>query len=104
MAGLPYQATVDGGEPLPGMNDDLPLPAGSLLRLRTTGGGGWGDPFERDPELVLRDVVQGRVSEDAASRDYGVVVRDGAIVELRRGGERQRPFFDWGPCLDVLRG
>jgi N-methylhydantoinase B len=104
MAGLPYQATVDGGEPLPGMNDDLYLPAGSLLRLRTTGGGGWGDPFLRDPELVLRDVVQGRVSEEAAERDYGVVVRDGAIVELHRDGPRERPFFDWGPGLEALRG
>ena len=103
MAGLPYQATVDGGEPLPGMNDDVFLPAGSLLRLRTTGGGGWGDPFQRDPELVLRDVVQGRVSEEAAERDYGVVVRDGAIAEVRRTGPRERPFFDWGPGLEALR-
>jgi len=104
MAGLPYQATVDGGEALPGMNDDLLLPAGSLLRLRTTGGGGWGDPFERDPALVLRDVVQGRVSEGAAERDYGVLVRDGAIVELHRDGPRERPFVDWGAGLGALRG
>ncbi|GAC1658068.1 MAG: hydantoinase B/oxoprolinase family protein [Candidatus Dormibacteraceae bacterium] len=104
MAGLPYQATIDGGPALPGMNDDVFLPAGSLLRLRTTGGGGWGDPFDRDAELVLADVVQGRVSEAAAERDYGVVIRDGAILEVRREASRDRPFFDWGPGLAKMRG
>jgi N-methylhydantoinase B len=76
-----------------------------LLRLRTTGGGGWGDPFEREPELVLRDVVQGRVSVESAERDYGVVIDDGAVVELRRDGPRDpRPFVDRGPGYDRLRG
>jgi len=105
MAAPPYQATIDGGDPLPGMNDDAPLRAGSLLRLRTTGGGGWGDPFEREPELVLRDVVQGRVSVESAERDYGVVIDDGAVVELRRDGPRDpRPFVDRGAGYDRLRG
>ena len=102
MAGLPYEASVDG-RPLPGMNDDVPLPAGTLLRLRTTGGGGWGDPFEREPELVLADVVRGVVSVESAERDYGVVVRDGRIAELRRR-PRPRPFFDRGPGYEEMRG
>ena len=38
------------------------------------GGGGWGDPLERDPELVLEDVLDEYVSVDGARRDYGVVV------------------------------
>jgi N-methylhydantoinase B len=101
-AGLPYQASMDGAV-LPGMNDDVALPAGTLLRLRTTGGGGWGDPFEREPDLVLRDVTRGLVSEEAAERDYGVVVRDGRIVELRRE-PRVRPFFDRGPGYEEMRG
>jgi N-methylhydantoinase B len=95
MAGLPYEASVDGS-PLPGMNDDVPLPAGTLLRLRTTGGGGWGDPFEREPELVLEDVRRGLVSVESAERDYGVVIHDDRVVELRRPA-RERPFFDRGP-------
>src|SRR5438105_8661589 len=61
MAGLPYQASV-AGKVLPGLNDDVPLAAGTVLRLRTTGGGGWGDPFEREPDRVLQDVVRGLVS------------------------------------------
>ena len=104
MAAPPYEATIDGGAPLPGMNDDVPLVAGSLLRLRTTGGGGWGDPFEREPELVLRDVLQDRVSEESAEHDYGVVIRAGAIVELRRSSPREpRPFLDRGPGYERLR-
>jgi N-methylhydantoinase B len=101
MAGMPYQASLDG-LPLPGLNDDVPVPRGSLLRLRTTGGGGWGDPFDRDPELVRQDVVRGLVSEEAAERDYGVVVRQGRVVELRRT-KRERPFFDRGRGYEVLR-
>jgi N-methylhydantoinase B len=46
----------------------------SILRYLTNGGGGWGDPFERDPERVLRDVRDGYVSIEGAARDYGVVV------------------------------
>jgi N-methylhydantoinase B len=103
MAGLPYQASVDGS-PLPGMNDDVFLPAGTRLRLRTTGGGGWGDPFEREPDLVARDVVQGRVSHESAERDYGVVVgEDGAVTEVRRPPRAARPFFDRGPGYEELR-
>lgn len=102
MAGLPYEAAIDG-HPLPGMNDDVPVPAGTLLRLRTTGGGGWGDPFEREPELVVQDVRRGLVSEGAALRDYGVVVRDGRVVEVRRRERPARPFFDRGPGYEALK-
>jgi N-methylhydantoinase B len=100
MAGLPYEASVDG-RALPGMNDDVPLPAGTLLRLRTTGGGGWGDPFERAPELVLQDVLRGLVSVESAERDYGVVIRDGLIVDLRRE-PRSRPLVDRGPGYQAM--
>ena len=102
MAALPYRADVDGGPGLPGLNDDVPLPAGSRLRLRTTGGGGWGDPFQRDPELVLLDVRRGLVSVESAERDYGVVISDGKVAELRRE-DRERPFFDRGPGFEALR-
>ena len=104
MAGLPYQASVDG-RPLPGLNDDVFLPAGTLLRLRTTGGGGWGDPFEREPELVGLDVLQGRVSRESAERDYGVLVgEDGRVVEVRRPARAApRPLLDRGPGYEELR-
>jgi N-methylhydantoinase B len=46
------------------------LPAGTLLILETGGGGGFGDPAERDPAAVRTDVSEGYISEDAARRDY----------------------------------
>ena len=45
------------------------------IRLDPPGGAGYGDPRERDPELVLRDVVDGYVSLEAAEREYGVRIR-----------------------------
>ncbi|MFT3660717.1 MAG: hydantoinase B/oxoprolinase family protein [Gordonia sp. (in: high G+C Gram-positive bacteria)] len=46
----------------------------TVLRCLTNGGGGWGDPFARAPEAVLRDVRNEYVSIAGAARDYGVVV------------------------------
>jgi len=78
-AALPYRAIVNPGKPeekaLPGLVDDLPLRKGDLLRLMTTGGGGWGDPLERERDNVRLDVVQGRVSRRGAREDYGWVLR-----------------------------
>jgi N-methylhydantoinase B len=90
------------GKVLPGLNDDVPLPAGTLLRLRTTGGGGWGDPFQREPELVLQDVRRGLVSPESAALDYGVVVRDGEIEAVRRP-PRDRPLLDRGLGYEQMR-
>ena len=50
------------------------LEAGQVLANNTGGGGGWGNPFERDPALVAKDVRNGFVSVEAAERDYGVAV------------------------------
>jgi N-methylhydantoinase B len=69
------------------------LEAGDVLVNNTGGGGGYGDPFEREPARVARDVRNGFVSVEAAARDYGVVVDattfdvDAAATErLRRAG------------------
>ena len=47
---------------------------GDLLDVWTTGGGGYGDPLERAPEMVLSDVLDRKVTADAARAAYGVVV------------------------------
>ncbi len=49
------------------------LEQGDVFVARTPGGGGYGNPFERDPKAVLRDVVNGLVSRKSAKQDYGVV-------------------------------
>lgn len=48
------------------------LEPGAVVELRTGGGGGFGNPHERDPERVRRDVLDGYVTLEAAERDYGV--------------------------------
>jgi N-methylhydantoinase B len=50
------------------------LAAGDVLVNNTGGGGGYGDPFDRDPELVARDVRNGFVGVPAAAEQYGVAV------------------------------
>ncbi len=52
----------------------IPLARGDRLVIRTPGGGGYGDPFERSAESVLRDVSDSLVSVEAAERHYGVVI------------------------------
>jgi N-methylhydantoinase B len=52
----------------------LPLHAGDVVTMLTSAGGGLGPAFERDPEAVRLDVVEGRVSLSGAARDYGVVI------------------------------
>jgi len=52
---------------------------GQLFRHEVAGAGGYGDPLERDPEAVARDVRNELVSVAAARRDYGVVIEDGAL-------------------------
>lgn len=59
---------------LPPIADDIPLKQGDLLRVITVGGGGWGDPFEREPERVRRDVLEGFVTVQGARDDYGVAL------------------------------
>ncbi|MBS4026863.1 MAG: hydantoinase B/oxoprolinase family protein [Clostridia bacterium] len=48
------------------------VPADAQILVRTAGGGGWGDPFERDPEKVRWDVIEGNISLQAAIDQYGV--------------------------------
>jgi N-methylhydantoinase B len=59
---------------------DMPMAAGDLISIRTGGGGGYGNPFEREPERVLDDVAEGLVSVESAERDYGVVIDGGTLT------------------------
>ena len=52
----------------------LPLKKGDIIRVITPGAGGYGDPFRRSPELVLKDVVENKVSPQAAKKEYGVAI------------------------------
>ena len=50
------------------------VPAGTSAVVATAGGGGWGNPLQRDPKLVQRTSLEGFVSMESATRDYGVVI------------------------------
>ncbi|MBA2463814.1 MAG: hydantoinase B/oxoprolinase family protein [Nocardioidaceae bacterium] len=117
-AGRSFEVTIDPGGPnervVDALADGEPVAAGEVIRIRTTGGGGWGDPMERPYDEVARDVLWGKVSRDGARADYGVVVTgpvDAPSVEadasdaLRdelRGARGEQPFFDRGPGYATL--
>jgi N-methylhydantoinase B len=82
--------------------DTAVLQPGDVLQIRSAGGGGRGDPTQREAWRVLQDVVRNYVSVEAAERDYGVVVRDGKVDETRTKELREsRPkpiaHFHFGP-------
>ena len=63
---------------------------GDVVRIETGGGGGWGHPFDREPERVLADVRGGFVSRASAEEHYGVVLAgDGLAVD--RGSHGRAP-------------
>jgi N-methylhydantoinase B len=65
---------LDSGEQPPAKRL-VPLPLDARVNLVLPGGGGYGDPRLRAPEAVLRDVVDGYVSIEAAAREYGLKIR-----------------------------
>lgn len=112
-AGAPFQVTIDPGGPherdVDALADAEPVRAGEVIRIRTTGGGGWGDPLTRPYAEVERDLRWGKVSFEGARTAYGVIAsgdRDEPVIDARASDElRERlraerseePFFDRGP-------
>jgi len=129
-AGKSFAVTIDPGGPrereIEGLVDAAPAAAGEMVRVRTTGGGGWGDPLDRPVVEVVRDVSRGKVSIAGARIDYGVVftgsaagpLGDGSVsaaevdqpatdalrAEMRRARPGDPPFFDRGPGYSTLAG
>ena len=52
---------------------------GDLFRAQLAGGGGWGNPYERDPKRVIEDVINGKISSNAASKEYGVQIDENTM-------------------------
>jgi N-methylhydantoinase B len=102
-----------GGEslPLPSKCDGVQVEKGDRLDFITWGGGGWGDPLERDAELVGLEIRRGLVTP-AGARSYGVVADADGVVDAEatrtlrsqmRAGRNALPIFDRGPDLETLR-
>ena len=71
-------------------SDDNRWKYGDLVRIYTAGGGGWGDPLERDAERVLDDVKDGFVTLESALSSYGVVIDPEALQFDAPGTEAKR--------------
>ena len=73
------------------------LNRGDVFRHEMAGGGGYGVPWARNPENVLKDVVEEKVSVKAAKDDYGVIiVKNGHSLEIDKKGT-----FDFRRSLEV---
>ncbi len=104
---------ADGSQTIVGNKQDgIEVEEGDLLHFITWGGGGWGDPLEREPDLVALEIRQGLVTVEGARR-YGVVIgNDGkvdsaATAALRAERLSQRagelPVFNRGGDIETLR-
>ncbi|WP_109355193.1 hydantoinase B/oxoprolinase family protein [Sphingorhabdus sp. EL138] len=92
--------------------EEVAVEEGDQLHFITWGGGGWGSPLERDPELVALEIRQGLVTVDGA-REYGVVIADDgkvdtAATERLRADMANRIIetdspFNFGPDIETLR-
>ena len=117
-AGGRYSVTINPGTPVekevPALSNRIQVHEGDLIRVVTTGGGGWGDPAAREPQRVREDVLQGKVSAESAMRHYGVIFKNQEDFELDGEGtvafrqmmvsrRKKIGFFDRGPGFDALR-
>jgi len=103
---------TDGSEEwLASKVEGIKVKEGDVLYFNTWGGGGWGDPYERDAGLVAQDVERRLVSQEGAKR-YGVVIADDdsvdtAATEALRAkliAERDdKPLFNFGGSVEELR-
>ena len=96
---------------LPAKAEGVKVKSGDLLYFNTWGGGGWGDPYQRDPELVRQDVRRRLVTTEGARR-YGVIISDDGAVDqaatrqLRAELVAQRtdvPLFNMGGDVEDIR-
>ena len=60
------------------------VPSKDTIRLGLPGGGGFGDPREREPARVLDDVLDGLITRAEAERDYGVAIDPNGRIDLAR--------------------
>jgi N-methylhydantoinase B len=91
--------------------EEVAVEAGDQLHFITWGGGGWGDPLARDPEIVAREVREGLVTDEGARR-YGVVLTSGGVdidatarlrEQLRAERSNANEIFSFGPPIEELR-
>ncbi len=103
---------VDGSEEfVPSKCEGIHVKTGDVLFFNTWGGGGWGDRYARDPQLVMDDVNRGLVTAKGAER-YGVVVANGAVDQAATSALREKliaergddiPLFNYGGTIEEIK-
>ncbi|MCK5424819.1 MAG: hydantoinase B/oxoprolinase family protein [Emcibacter sp.] len=102
---------ADGSEEVLGSKvDDIAVHKDDVLHYITWGGGGWGNPLERDADLVALEVKRGLVTV-AGAGSYGVVIADDSTVDqdgtitlrAEMASQISDEVFNFGPSLDELR-
>ena len=99
-------------ELLDSKRDRIKVYAGDVLHFDTWGGGGWGNPFERDPAIVAKDVDRGLVTMQGARR-YGVVLVNSTTIDeqatkdlraqMRDEAASNNEIFNRGGTVDELK-
>ena len=98
---LPLTFDPSQGDSIEAKAKDVVLHRGEIWYMRYPGGGGWGDPLDRDPALVVHDVRIGAVSERAADAAYGVVLREEALGFDAEATRRRRNEIRAGRLLSA---
>ncbi len=103
---------ADGSQTvLPNKIEEYKVEKNDILHFITWGGGGWGDPLERDAELVGKEIRQGLVTTNGA-REYGVVANENGEIDFKgttalraqmKSSRGKLEVFNYGPGLDALR-
>ena len=78
--GAPGKVSLVSGKPIRSKGRQS-VPGGDFIRLELPGGGGFGDPAERDPDQVAADVTDGLISRESAEREYRVVIAANGAVD-----------------------
>lgn len=98
----------EGERLLPPLGDGTRIKYGDIIRIETTGGGGWGHPYDREPELVQADALGGLVSLERARSDYGVALVEGgrridhAETDRLRSARFPTKLFHRGDYRDAM--
>jgi N-methylhydantoinase B len=103
--GRPQKGSLEVFGPKPGM---MTMTNKDVFKVTWQGGGGWGDPLDREPDAVLQDVLIDAVSHDASREIYGVVIEDGSVdlpaTERERQARRALRGARGGPVGDSAAG
>lgn len=115
-SGRPGCCHINHGKPdqreVSPLSDGTLVRSGDVIRFQTCGGGGWGHPFDRDPQLVLDDVRGSYVSERGARQDYGVALRaeddelvldEAATAQLRAAQRPAAKLFHNGQYVEAMQ-